>query len=107
MMARMQQGGGAQVAATQSEETRRRRSAEAMAEALQPLRAELSAEQQSLLDEELTLMANSRRANVWVLRDGAATQVPVRIGLADNSHSEVLTGLQPGDEVITGIERTP
>lgn len=107
MMARMQQGGGAQVAATQSEETRRRRSAEAMAEALQPLRAELSAEQQSLLDEELTLMANSRRANVWVLRDGAATQVPVRIGLADNSHSEVLTGLQPGDEVITGIERSP
>ncbi len=108
MMARMQQGGGGpQAAAAQSDETRRRRSAEAMAEALQPLRAELSAEQQTLLDEELALMANSRRATVWVLRDGQAEQVPVRIGLADNSHSEVLAGLQPGAELVTGVERTP
>ena len=107
-MARMQQGGAAAAAAgAQSDESRRRRSAEAMAEALQPLRAELDAGQQALLDEELSLMANSRRATVWTLRDGVATEVPVRIGLADNSHSEVLAGLQPGAELVTGIERTP
>lgn len=106
MMARMQQGGPAQ-AASESEATRRRRAAEAMAEALQPLRAELSSEQQALLDEELQLMANSRRASVWVLRNGQPEQVAVRIGLADNSYCEVLTGLKPGDEVITGIERLP
>ena len=107
-MARMQQGGAAAAATgAQSDESRRRRSAEAMAEALQPLRAELDVEQQVLLDEELALMANSRRATVWVLRDGQAEQVPVRIGLADNSHSEVLAGLQPGAELVTGIERTP
>ncbi|MFB9067434.1 efflux RND transporter periplasmic adaptor subunit [Pseudofulvimonas gallinarii] len=106
MMARMQQG-GAQAAAAQSEDTRRRRSAEAMAEALQPLRAQLDAEQQALLDEELSLMANSRRATVHVLRNGKPEQVPVRIGLADNSFSEVLSGLEPGAELVTGIERTP
>lgn len=106
MMARMQQGGaGQQAASGQSEDARRRRSADAMAEALQPLRAELSAEQQTRLDEELALMASSRRATVWALRNGVAEQVPVRIGLADSSHSEVLGGLEPGAEVITGIER--
>jgi HlyD family secretion protein len=89
-----------------SEGARRRRMADAYAAALQPLRAQLRPEQQARLDEELALMANSRRAEVWVLRDGVATAVPVRIGLADNSHSELLSGLAEGDAVITGVERS-
>lgn len=88
-----------------SEETRRRRFAEAMAEALQPLRAELDPEQQQRLDAELALMASSRRVQVWVLREGEAIEVPVRVGMADSTHTEVLSGLTPGEDVIVGVER--
>ena len=87
------------------EQARRRRAADAMAAALQPLRAQMDAGQQARLDEELALMASSRQAQVWVLRDGRPRQVGVRIGLADTGWSEVRAGLQPGDEVIIGVER--
>ncbi|MCK9489530.1 MAG: efflux RND transporter periplasmic adaptor subunit [Xanthomonadales bacterium] len=101
MMSQAQAGGGQAM----SEQARRRRSADAMAAALQPLRAELDASQQARLDEELALMASTRQAQVWVLRDGRPQPVSVRIGLADASWSEVRSGLQPGDEVIIGVER--
>jgi HlyD family secretion protein len=39
---------------------------------------------------------------VFVLRDGRALFVPVRIGIAGERHFEVLEGLAPGDMVITG-----
>ncbi len=101
--------GGAQGAGGQgsglSEDVRRRRAAEAMASALQPLRADLGSEQQALLDQELALMANSRRSQVWVLRGGIVVETPVRIGLADASYSEILSGLAEGDQVVTGVER--
>lgn len=87
------------------EQARRRRAADALATALQPLRAGMDANQQARLDEELALMASSRRAQVWVLRNGRPEPVTVRIGLADSSWSEVLAGLQPGDDVIIGVER--
>src|SRR3546814_20741594 len=51
------QGDGAVV----SDDQRRRRMAEAIATALRPLRAQLSSEQQQMLDAELTLQANARR----------------------------------------------
>lgn len=89
----------------QGEQARRRRAADAMAAALHPLRAELDAGQLARLDEELALMASSRQAQVWVLREGQPQPVTVRIGLADASWSEVRAGLQPGDEVIVGVER--
>lgn len=104
MRQRMQAQAGAGQTAV-SEDVRRRRDAEAMATALQPLRAHLRPEQIIRLDEEFAQLASSRRVEVWVLRDGVATAVPVRIGLADNSFSEVLGGLEPGDEVIVGTER--
>ena len=101
MMSQAQAGGGQAM----SEQARRRRSADAMAAALQPLRAELDASQQARLDEELALMASTRQAQVWVLRNGRPQPVSVRIGLADASWSEVRAGLQAGDEVIIGVER--
>lgn len=105
MMAQRQSAGGGGAGAPASDEARRRRSAEAMAAALQPLRAELDPEQRARLDSELALMASTRMAQVWVLRNGRAVEVPVRIGLSDASHSELLSGLEAGDEVIVGIER--
>lgn len=102
MMANRQDGRAAQA---QSDDARRRRFVEAVKGALQPLRAELDAGQQHRLDEELALMASSRRVQVWALRDGRAEEVPLRIGLADNTHTEVISGLEPGDQVIVGVER--
>jgi HlyD family secretion protein len=39
---------------------------------------------------------------VFVVRDGRAEFVPIKMGIAGEQYFEVLSGLQPGDEVITG-----
>lgn len=39
---------------------------------------------------------------VFVIRDGRAEFVPVKVGIAGDRYFEVLSGLQPGDQVITG-----
>ena len=39
---------------------------------------------------------------VFVIRDGRAEFVPIKIGIAGDRYFEVLTGMKAGDEVITG-----
>jgi HlyD family secretion protein len=39
---------------------------------------------------------------VFMIRDGFARFVPVKVGIAGEKYFEVLSGLKPGDEVITG-----
>jgi HlyD family secretion protein len=39
---------------------------------------------------------------VFVMRSGTADFVPIKMGIAGDKYFEVLGGLQPGDEVITG-----
>jgi HlyD family secretion protein len=39
---------------------------------------------------------------VFVIREGRATFVPIKIGIAGDRYFEVLSGIKPGDEVITG-----
>jgi HlyD family secretion protein len=39
---------------------------------------------------------------VFVIRSGRAEFVPVKVGIAGDRYFEVLSGLEPGDEVITG-----
>jgi len=39
---------------------------------------------------------------VFVLRSGRAEFVPIKVGIAGDKYFEVLSGLQPGDQVITG-----
>lgn len=94
-------GGGAPV----SDDQRRKRMAQAISAALQPLRAQLSEAQQQTLDAELALQASARRVSVWLLRDGKPQQVPLRVGLSDNSFTEVLGGLDAGAEVIVGEQQ--
>ncbi len=45
-------------------------------------------------------------AFVWVLRDGKPVPAAIKAGLDDDSFTEVLEGLQPGDRVVVG-ERAP
>ena len=39
---------------------------------------------------------------VFVVRDGTAEFVPIKMGIAGDKYFEVLSGLKAGDEVITG-----
>ena len=41
-------------------------------------------------------------ASVWVLRNGAPAPVAVKTGLDDDSFTEILAGLKPGDRVVIG-----
>lgn len=44
---------------------------------------------------------------VWALKNGQPRPVKVRLGLTDGSLTEVLWGLQPGDQVITEVAAAP
>jgi HlyD family secretion protein len=39
---------------------------------------------------------------VFVMRDGRAEFIPIKMGIAGDKYFEVLSGLKPGDQVITG-----
>jgi HlyD family secretion protein len=39
---------------------------------------------------------------VFVMRDGRAEFVPIKIGIAGDRYFEVLSGMKAGDQVITG-----
>jgi HlyD family secretion protein len=39
---------------------------------------------------------------VFVVRDGKAEFIPIKMGVAGDKYFEVLSGLKNGDEVITG-----
>ena len=39
---------------------------------------------------------------VFIIKDGKAVLKPVKLGISDDTHYTVLSGLQAGDEVITG-----
>ena len=40
--------------------------------------------------------------SVRVLRDGNPVSVPVQTGISDGINTQIVSGLQPGDEIITG-----
>ena len=51
--------------------------------------------------------SQSNQGQVWVLRDGTPVAVPVVLGLADESFTEIVSGdVKPGDRVITGEQST-
>jgi HlyD family secretion protein len=43
---------------------------------------------------------------VWVKKDSVIRPVPVKTGMDDDINVEILTGINPGDEVILGMEET-
>ena len=44
----------------------------------------------------------SIRECVFVVKDGSVTLKSVKTGIQDNSHIQILEGLSPGEEVVTG-----
>jgi HlyD family secretion protein len=59
--------------------------------------------QSILVEENLTTDVVTR--DVFVNRDGRAVKVSVEVGIADDTYQEIVTGLSPGDEVVTGPDR--
>ena len=59
--------------------------------------------QSILVEENLTTDAVTR--DVFVNRDGRAVKTSVQVGIADDTYQEIVSGLSPGDEVITGPDR--
>lgn len=75
-----------------------------IASALQPL---LTPEQKTKLDDWLASRANIRRAQIWVMRAGTPTRVPVQLGISDDRFSEIVGGeVKAGDLVITRYTET-
>ena len=64
----------------------------------------LAAPIQAILVEE-DLATDVVRRDVFVNRGGRATKVAVEVGLADDTYQEIVSGLAPGDEVVTGPDR--
>lgn len=49
---------------------------------------------------------NIRQANLWIETEtGKMRQLPVRLGLSDGAFIEVISGLEPGQRVVTGIRQ--
>ena len=74
--------------------------------AIQAIEPSLSAQQKQLLTQMRAGGGQrrdvSRQAVVWVLRDDKPSPVLVNIGIADNTNTLLISGINAGDQVIVG-----
>lgn len=56
-------------------------------------------------DEGLVIQEEDIRKVVFVVEDGKAVRREVETGISDNSHIQILTGLEAGEEIIIGSYR--
>jgi membrane fusion protein (multidrug efflux system) len=61
-----------------------------------------SLRREAVLVSREAIRSEAGRTSVLVLRGGRAVEVPVRIGLTSEDEVEVLSGLEPDEEVIAG-----
>jgi HlyD family secretion protein len=57
-------------------------------------------------DEGLVIQEEDIRKVVFVVKDGKAVRREVETGISDNSHIQILSGLEAGEEVVIGSYRT-
>ena len=60
----------------------------------------------ALLVSREAIRSEEAQTQVLVVRDRRAVAVPVRLGLVSDTEAEVLSGLEPGDVVSTGLVET-
>lgn len=88
-----------------SQEERRafmRKTREASMRALEPILTPAQKQKLAEIRASRTGEARVRNAVVWVLRESRPVPVQVQLGVAADSHTEVLGGLNEGDLVIVG-----
>lgn len=57
------------------------------------------------VDEDLIIPEEDMRKVVFVVEEGKAKRKEVKTGISDNTHIQVLSGLEAGEEVVTGSYR--
>lgn len=56
-------------------------------------------------DDEMMIAQEDIRKVVFVIEDGKAIRKEVETGISDNTHIQILSGVDTGDEVVTGSYR--
>merc|ERR1711879_933751 len=57
------------------------------------------------MDDNLIVKKEDLRKVVFVVKDGKAVRTEVETGISDNSHIQILSGIEAGDEVVVGSYR--
>lgn len=57
------------------------------------------------VEEDLMIPEEDMRKVVFVVEDGKAKRKEVKTGISDNTHIQVLTGIEAGEQVVTGSYR--
>ncbi|MEP1152294.1 MAG: efflux RND transporter periplasmic adaptor subunit [Balneola sp.] len=58
------------------------------------------------IDEDLIIKKEDIRKVVFVVKDGIAVRQEVETGISDNLHTQILSGVSAGDEIVVGSYRT-
>lgn len=58
------------------------------------------------IDENLIIKKEDFRKVVFIVKDGIAVRHEVETGISDNTHTQILMGVNAGDEIIIGSYRT-
>lgn len=96
-------GGGGAAPSAEQIAAMRARFQQMFRQSLAPFRDTLDEAQRQRFDQEIALLENARRVNLWLLKDGKPEAVAVRVGVSDGTHSEILGGgVEAGAEVIVG-----
>lgn len=57
------------------------------------------------VEQDLVVPEEDMRKVVFVVKDGKAVRKEVETGISDNSHIQILSGIEAGEEVVTGSYR--
>ncbi|MEL7834239.1 efflux RND transporter periplasmic adaptor subunit [Fodinibius sp. Rm-B-1B1-1] len=57
------------------------------------------------VDQDLVVPEEDMRKVVFVVEDGKAVRKEVKTGISDNTHIQILSGIEAGEEVVTGSYR--
>lgn len=57
------------------------------------------------VDEKLIIKKEDIRKVVFIVKDGIAIRQEVETGISDNTHTQILTGVNAGDEIVIGSYR--
>ncbi|MEP2448617.1 MAG: efflux RND transporter periplasmic adaptor subunit [Balneola sp.] len=58
------------------------------------------------MDENLIIKKEDIRKVVFIVENGTAVRYEVETGISDNTHTQILTGVNAGDEIVIGSYRT-
>jgi HlyD family secretion protein len=57
------------------------------------------------VNENLIIKKEDIRKVVFIVKDGIATRYEVETGISDNTHTQILSGVEAGDEIVIGSYR--